>query len=101
MDTQLSLPSDDVARVLASVDALGSREQWGITEFAPTRLLINPAPFAEQIIAPGYRLLNTLLEHTPVHLLLDGQPPTLTAAPEHEDGFDPVRCQRILWQLGL
>jgi len=101
VDTQLALPAEDVDFILAAIDAVGSRQAWGIRDFMQTRLLIQVPPFVEQIARPAYALLDELLRRTPVELLIGGRDPSITEPPTSDETFGPSRTRRILWQLGL
>ncbi len=95
----MAIPETERQTILASLDALGGREAWGVAEPHPGyELHIHPGEFVERLLAYSIQLLNQLMVATPVQRLVPDVP---------EENLQPGRTpmsvpdQRLLWQLGL
>jgi hypothetical protein len=102
--TLVSLPSSQQADLLAAIAAFGGNTDWGIEQLVPGRIHADPGILLEQLLPRVLRMLNEIMDATPVEQLThvslqtsDSQPPT---GPQ-SGPFVELNRQSIRWQLGL
>ena len=59
--TRIELPADDAEAILASIDRLGGRGEWGVEGHAPGRYHADPAELLDHLLARLTPMLNDLL----------------------------------------
>jgi hypothetical protein len=103
----VALPRNDEADVLAAMDRLGGRADWGVRPVVPGRTHIDPGLLVDRLLVNVIELLNTLMAATPVerlpHVALSGtdmNPPDSTGS-DQTDPFAPWIRQSIRLQLAL
>ena len=106
-ETAVRLPAADEPTILAAMDALGGRADWGVRPAARGASLVDPGLFIEQIVPKVIALLNEAMAATPVERLphvhltaVDDQPPSPRRAGE-ADIFGERNRLSIRWQLGF
>ena len=106
IQTQIQLPPDNEADILASMDVLGGRSSWGCST-SSTGIQVNPAIFVERLWPEILRVLNETMVATPMERLANV---SLTPAghlppPDSTSGvpgvFDEPNRLSIRWQLGF
>jgi hypothetical protein len=107
IDTAITLPTSDEAAILSAIDALGGRNSWGAPN-GPSRRLVDPGVFIEQLLPLILTMLNEVMDKTPVERLsqvrltpADGQLPAPNSASGGIDPFSERSRLSIRWQLGL
>ena len=107
-DTIVVLPKRDEANILASMDKLGGKAEWGYEPFAPGVGHIRPGLLVDKLIDEIIVLLNDVLRETPVEILpkiekanLANKPPEPKAKGRMDDTFSEWNRLAIRWQLGL
>lgn len=107
VETEVRLPADNQADIVASMDALGGRASWGARTITGGGVQVNPSIFVERLWPEILRVLNDTMTATPVERLgnvnltaADLQPP-----PDSASGvtgtFDQANRNSIRWQLGF
>lgn len=103
--TLVQVPAEQVTDVLAAVDALGGRANWGFQDLLAGRALFDPGVFVERLFPMVLAMINDLMEATPVERLAhvtitpaETKPPD-EAAPTNT--FSEFNRKSIRWQLGL
>jgi hypothetical protein len=101
--TLASLPDADKDRILASADRNGGIEEWGLQELIPGRLHADPATLLERLLPATIKLLNDLMNATPVEDLPGASLTPDKLGPPHERNspFGERERLSIRWQLGL
>ena len=106
-ETAVRLPAGDEPAILAAMDALGARADWGVRPAARGSSLVDPGLFMERIVPKVIALLNEVMAATPVehlqHVRLtaaSGQPPSPQRAGQ-ADTFGERNRLSIRWQLGF
>jgi hypothetical protein len=107
VETEIQLPADNQADIVASMDVLGGRGSWGARNIAGGSVQVNPSIFVERLWPEIVRVLNATMTATPVERLgnvnltpVDLQPPpdSTNGQPGH---FDQAIRNSIRWQLGF
>jgi hypothetical protein len=107
IQTDIQLPADAENDMLASMDALGGRADWGASTSPSGVILINPSTFIERLWPEILRLLNETMVATPVERLsnVNLAPADCVPPPDSTDGtpgtFDEANRNSIRWQLGF
>jgi hypothetical protein len=107
VETEIQLPADDEAAVVASMDALGGRASWGAHNVAAGGVQIYPSIFVERLWPEIIRALNDVIDATPVERLSNANltPADIQPPPDSTDGmsgtFDQSNRNMIRWQLGF
>lgn len=103
IETRVRLPQADAPGILAAMDALRGRSDWGVKEIIPGRWDADPGTLVEKLMPHVFDLLNNLMKLTPVeqlsHVSLtpdDELPPPDPQGPFNERGRKSIR-----WQLGF
>jgi hypothetical protein len=102
--TLVGLPASQQADLLAGFAALGGDAAWGVEQLIPGRMHAAPGILLEQLLPRVLRMLNAIMDTTPVEQLSgvslgpgDLQPPVGA----HSEPFHELNRQSIRWQLGL
>ncbi|MDF3292353.1 hypothetical protein [Streptomyces silvisoli] len=103
IETRVHLPQADSTEILAAMDALGGRADWGVKEIIRGRWDADPGMLVEHLVPHIVDLLNDLMKRTPVEQLShvsvtpkDELPPTDPQGP-----FNPRERESIRWQFGF
>jgi hypothetical protein len=102
--TLVGLPSQQQADLLAAIAALGGEAMWGVEQLIPGRMHADPGMLIEQLLPRVLRMLNEIMDATPVERLRgvslsqDHLRPPVRPFP---DTFHELNRQSIRWQLGL
>lgn len=104
-ETIIALPSDDEKDILASMDALGGRDAWGVKPLTFNFNEVQPGVLVDKLFEEVLTLLNDIMKNTPVENLdhLDDSS-ILTGPPNADKPGDPFsewHRKTIGWQLGL
>lgn len=102
--TLVGLPASQQPDLLAAFAALGGDAVWGVEQLIPGRMHADPGVLLEQLLPRVLRMLNAIMDATPVEQLSgvslgpgDLQPPVGA----HSEPFHELNRQSIRWQLGL
>ena len=81
--TLVGLPASEQAELLAAFTALGGKAEFGVEEVIPGRIHADPGVLLEQLLPRVLRMLNKIMDATPVEQFLgvslqssDLEPPT-------------------------
>jgi len=102
-ETVVALPTSDAQKLVEILQARNWDTHWGLDEFAPGRLYVDPYKVIEQMVAFSVPLLNQLMAATPVERLTSASAARL-AAPTDDgpwDQFGPRIARSLRWQLSL
>jgi hypothetical protein len=98
----VSLPRTDATEILCAIERQGGVDKWGLREVMPGIFHAEPATMMESLLPATVRLLDSLMEATPVELLdgvraYEGR----RAGRPGRDPFGEVQQQNVRWQLGI
>lgn len=104
----IGLPANDEADILTAMDAMGGRDSWGFRSSLPGRSHIDPAILADRLFEEVVKLLNNLMNETPVESLAQVSITADSKAPPQEDPnkgnfntFSEWNRKAIRMQLGF
>lgn len=105
--TLVGLRVADQNGFMQAVNALGGPSVWSVQTLLPGQLHADPGILLEELLPGVLRMLNAILEATPVEQLphvnlraSDLEPPTIEPG-QLPDTFSAINRQSIRWQLGL
>jgi hypothetical protein len=101
--TLASLPGADKDQILAAAIRNGGPVEWGLQELIPGRLHADPAALLERLLPATLKLLNNLMDATPVEDLpgVSLTPAQLRPPQERNSSFGERERLSIRWQLGF
>lgn len=102
--TLVGLPASQQADLLAAFAALGGDAAWGVEQLIPGRMHADPGVLLEQLLPRFLRMLNSIMDATPVEQLSGvslGPADLLPPVGAHSEPFQELSRQSIRWQLGL
>jgi hypothetical protein len=99
--TLVGLPRSDEADLLAAFNALGGMAEWGVEEAIPGRIHADPGILLENLLPRVVRMLNEIMDGTPVEQLAHVQLEPGDGRPPADETFRELNRQSIRWQLGL
>jgi hypothetical protein len=102
--TLVGLPVAQQEELRAAFTALGGETEWSVEQILQGRFHADPGILLEQLLPRVLRMLNRIMDETPVERLRgvnlqpgDSEPPV----EGHSEPFDEMNRQSIRWQLGL
>lgn len=100
----MGLPKEDENIVLASMEALGGIEKWGVKKLTENYNEVDPGKLVDKLVSEVATLLNDLMRETPVEKLDHLKGVALKSEPDPQKAYDPFSEWsriNIRWQLGL
>lgn len=102
--TLVGLPPQDEGTLLASMDALGGRNSWGVGATTQYGTLVDPGIVVEQLFKFVPSVLNELMDKTPVERLAGvqlGPADLVPSIDNYGNPFEGWKRRSIRLQLGL
>jgi hypothetical protein len=96
-DAPITLPADSEGKILAKMDNLGGRADWGASPSTSGAMLVDPVQFVQRLFPAVLGLLNAIMAATPSDYV-PGQPPSPDSGP---DWYSERNRLSVRWQLGL
>ncbi len=100
--TAVGLSAADTDLLKAVTQRRSWAPEWGLTEFTPDRVYLEPGAFIEHVVPTSIATINDLMRETPVEVLATGvvanaEPPS----DQLDDPFARRHSRSILYQLGF
>jgi hypothetical protein len=99
--TLVGLPHADGENLVAAMDALGGRQQWGVAQLLPGRYHADPGVLIDQIFRAILTVLNDLMAATPVENLPGVALEANDSLPPADGPFSAHTGASVRLQLGL
>jgi len=102
-ESAVELPAEDETELLAAIDRLGGRDQWGIRLQYPGSMLFDPAAFVDRLFEGAIELLNALLAALPLDRLPESplEEARYPQTPNWQDPFLPWKRGAVRLLLGF